>query len=82
MRFDFAAYEQVYGNEMHPAAPIESAVDTYKPTEAESSKAKDDQPGEETPAPAPAPDESLADAATEAITKAIGSPDPEGVKNE
>ena len=43
MRFDTKAYEKVFP-ETQPTAPIESAVDTFKPTEAE--KATDNKPGD------------------------------------
>lgn len=44
MRFDFDAYEKVFPEQ--PEAPaVESAVDTFKPTESE--KATDGKPGEE-----------------------------------
>lgn len=59
MRFDFEAYNKVYPpeSEVRPQ-PIESAVDTFKPTEDEA-KAKD-KPGAdtlkvETPEPEPEP---------------------------
>lgn len=51
MRFDFDAYEKVYPPKPE-TQPIESAVDTFKPTE-EEIKAKDNQPGEEVTAPEP-----------------------------
>lgn len=60
MRFDFDAYKKVYPDEPAPAAPIESAVDTFKPTESE--MAKDKKPGAEDmssvpePTPEPAPE--------------------------
>ena len=47
MRFNYAAYEKVFP-ETKPAPVIESAVDTFKPTEAEAiEKAKDEMPGED-----------------------------------
>ena len=47
MRFNFDAYEKVFP-ETTPAPVIESAVDTFKPTEAEAiQKAKDEMPGED-----------------------------------
>lgn len=47
MRFNFDAYEKVFP-ETTPAPVIESAVDTFKPTEAEAiAKAKDELPGED-----------------------------------
>lgn len=51
MRFDFDAYERVYPEVKQPE-PIESAVDTFKPTE-EEIKAMDNQPGEEVTATEP-----------------------------
>lgn len=42
MRFDAQAYEKVFPDTVQ-TAPIESAVDTFKPTEAE--MAKDNKPG-------------------------------------
>lgn len=45
MRFDFEAYEKVYPPKQD-IPPIESAVDTFKPTEDEL-KAKDNQPGDD-----------------------------------
>lgn len=76
MRFDFDAYKKVYPDEPAPAAPIESAVDTFKPTESE--MAKDKKPGAEDlssvpePTPEPAPD----------TTKLTEPPAPEGEKDE
>lgn len=76
MRFDFEAYKKVFPEEPAPAAPIESAVDTFKPTEAEA-KAKDNKPGTEDlkavpdPTPEPVPD-----------TKLTEPPAPEGDKDE
>lgn len=45
MRFDFDAYEKVYPPKQE-TQPIESAVDTFKPTE-EEIKAMDNQPGDD-----------------------------------
>lgn len=45
MRFDFDAYEKVYPPKPE-TQPIESAVDTFKPTE-EEIKAMDNQPGDD-----------------------------------
>lgn len=77
MRFDFDAYNKVYPpeNEVRPQ-PIESAVDTFKPTEDEA-KAKD-KPGAdtlkvETPEPEPEP---------KIIPDANGALAPEGETNE
>ena len=44
MRFNFDAYEKVFP-EKAPEMPVESAVDTFKPTESE--KATDNKPGDE-----------------------------------
>lgn len=57
MRFDFDAYEKVYPTPVQMPKPIESAVDTFKPTEAEKAMEK---PGAEVmaaevPEPAPEP---------------------------
>lgn len=65
MRFDFEAYEKVYPPKPEPQ-PIESAVDTFKPTE-EEIKAKDNQPGE--------------DAQQPAVEKPQSAPEPEGEQN-
>lgn len=45
MRFNFDAYDKVYPVQTESTAPIESAVDTFKPTENE--KAMDDKPGDD-----------------------------------
>lgn len=45
MRFNFEAYEKVYPKE-DPKPVIESAVDTFHPTEAEN-KATEEKPGED-----------------------------------
>lgn len=50
MRFNFEAYEKVYPSNVEPPKTVESAVDTFKPTE---EKVKDQAPGEETPKPEP-----------------------------
>ena len=53
MRFDFDAYEKVFPET--PEAPaVESAVDTFKPTESE--KATDGKPGDEQMKATPAPE--------------------------
>lgn len=44
MRFDFDAYDKVFPAESEPQPEIESAVDTFKPTETE--KAGGDPAGE------------------------------------
>lgn len=62
MRFNFEAYEKVYPKE-EPKPVIESAVDTFKPTEAES-KATDEMSGEDVMASVPM-DEPEADSAPE-----------------
>lgn len=62
MRFNFEAYEKVYPKE-EPKPVIESAVDTFKPTEAES-KATEDMPGDDVMASVPK-DEPEADSAPE-----------------
>lgn len=46
MRFNFDAYDKVYPEQTTPVASIESAVDTFKPTETES-RAMDEKPGED-----------------------------------
>ena len=47
MRFDFKAYNKVFPEtEAVPQEPIESAVDTFTPTESEA-KAMDKKPGAE-----------------------------------
>lgn len=75
MRFNYEAYEKVFPKE-DPKPVIESAVDTFKPTEAEA-KAKDNKPGTEDlkavpdPTPEPVPD-----------TKLTEPPAPEGDKDE
>lgn len=54
MRFDFDAYEKVFPET--PEAPaVESAVDTFKPTESE--KATDNKPGDEQMKATPSKDE-------------------------
>jgi len=45
MRFNFEAYEKVFPEKVEDTSPIESAVDTFKPTEAE--KATDNKPGDD-----------------------------------
>lgn len=50
MRFDFEAYQKVYPDTSAPAE-VDSAVDTFKPTESE--KATDNKPGEDLTATAP-----------------------------
>ena len=76
MRFDFDAYKKVYPDEPAPAAPIESAVDTFKPPASE--MATDKKPGADDlssvpePTPEPAPD-------TINLTE---PPAPEGEKDE
>ena len=62
MRFNFEAYEKVYPKE-EPKPVIESAVDTFKPTEAET-KATEDMPGEDVMASVPT-DEPETDSAPE-----------------
>lgn len=52
MRFNFDAYDKVYPEQTTPVASIESAVDTFKPTENES-KAMDEKPGEDVMSVAP-----------------------------
>ena len=56
MRFNFDAYEKVYP-ETAPAVSVESAVDTFKPTESEAKKATDDKPGDDVMASVPVQDE-------------------------
>ena len=51
MRFNYEAYSKVYPKEQ-PKPEIESAVDTFKPTEAEAKAT--DQPGEDVMASVPA----------------------------
>lgn len=51
MRFNAEAYEKVYPKE-EPKAVIESAVDTFKPTEAEV-KATEEKPGDDVMASVP-----------------------------
>ena len=77
MRFDFDAYEKVYPQSEVRHQPIESAVDTFKPTEAES-KAME-KPGAdtlkvETPEPDPEPEKEIPDV--------LGALAPEGETNE
>ena len=55
MRFNFDAYEKVYP-ETAPAVSVESAVDTFKPTESEA-KATEDKPGDDVMASVPGQDE-------------------------
>ena len=55
MRFNFEAYEKVYP-ETAPAVSVESAVDTFKPTESEA-KATEDKPGDDVMASVPVKDE-------------------------
>ena len=42
MRFNYEAYEKVFPKDPEPSKPIESAVDTFKPTEEEMAM---DKPG-------------------------------------
>lgn len=51
MRFDFEAYQKVYPDTPAEPVQVESAVDTFKPTESE--KVTDNKPGEELKATAP-----------------------------
>ena len=57
MRFDFNAYEKVFPEAPDVSEPIDSAVDTFRPTESE--KAMDNKPGDDVmsapPKPAEAP---------------------------
>ena len=55
MRFNFEAYGKVYP-ETAPAVSVESAVDTFKPTESEA-KATEDKPGDDVMASVPVQDE-------------------------
>lgn len=55
MRFNFDAYAKVYP-ETAPAVSVESAVDTFKPTESEA-KATEDKPGDDVMASVPKQDE-------------------------
>ena len=55
MRFNFDAYEKVYP-ETAPAVSVESAVDTFKPTESEA-KATEEKPGDDVMASVPNQDE-------------------------
>lgn len=55
MRFNFDAYEKVYP-ETAPAVSVESAVDTFKPTESEA-KATEEKPGDDVMASVPVQDE-------------------------
>lgn len=55
MRFNFDAYAKVYP-ETAPAVSVESAVDTFKPTESEA-KAMEDKPGDDVMASVPTQDE-------------------------
>lgn len=79
MRFDFDAYEKVFPEQ--PEAPaVESAVDTFKPTESE--KATDGKPGDEqmkatpdTTDKAPANDQIV-------TTENVPGIEPKGVENE
>lgn len=57
MRFNFDAYEKVYP-ETAPAVSVESAVDTFKPTESEA-KATEDKPGDDVLASIPIPGEDV-----------------------
>lgn len=45
MRFDFNAYEKVFPEAPEAPSAVDSAVDSFKPTESE--KAKDNKPGED-----------------------------------
>lgn len=55
MRFNFDAYAKVYP-ETTPAVSVESAVDTFKPTESEA-KATEEKPGDDVMASVPKQDE-------------------------
>ena len=48
MRFNFEAYEKVYPSNVKQPKAVESAVETFKPTE---EKVKDQAPGEKEPDP-------------------------------
>lgn len=78
MRFDFDAYEKVFPET--PEAPaVESAVDTFKPTESE--KATDSKPGEELMKATPTKDEVPASDQI-VTTEEVPGEMPKGVTNE
>ena len=78
MRFNFEAYKKVFPDEAEKAVEVDSAVDTFKPTESE---AKDNKPGDDVlkadPTPAPEPKETVI-----VTTEDLGASAPEGAKNE
>lgn len=78
MRFDFDAYEKVFPEQ--PEAPVvDSAVDTFKPTESE--KAKDNKPGDEQMKATPTTDEAPANDQI-VTTEEVPGDIPKGVNNE
>lgn len=78
MRFDFDAYEKVFPET--PEAPVvESAVDTFKPTESE--KATDGKPGDEQMKATPEPEPKPADKQVVTVEEVPGEM-PKGVTNE
>lgn len=83
MRFNFDAYAKVYP-ETAPAVSVESAVDTFKPTESEA-KATEDKPGDDVLASIPIPGEGMNPITGEPETKPqYTAPEevPEGGTNE
>lgn len=78
MRFNFDAYEKVFP-EQSEAPGIESAVDTFKPTESE--KATDDKPGDELMKATPKQDEVPASDQI-VTTEEVPGDEPKGVNNE
>lgn len=78
MRFDFDAYEKVFP--VTPEAPVvDSAVDTFKPTESE--KATDGKPGDEQMKATPKQDEVPTNDQI-VTTEEVPGDIPKGVNNE
>ena len=78
MRFDFDAYEKVFP-EQTEAPAIDSAVDTFKPTESE--KAMDSKPGDEQMKATPTADKPKADEQI-VTTEEVPGDIPKGENNE
>lgn len=78
MRFDFDAYDKVFPTQPTQVASIESAVDTFKPTESE--MAKDKKPGEDVMTSVPGEDAKAS--VPEVPPNDSAEPQPEGGTNE
>lgn len=78
MRFDFDAYEKVFPEEHTEAPVVESAVDTFKPTESE--KPTDSKAGEEMLKATPTADDKPTDQIV--TTEEVPAEVPKGDSNE